>query len=151
MFGQQLSHGKCSILFNKNCAQEVQEKVKNILDIKRRTFEDKYLGFPTPEGRMKADKFQPVKEKFAKRLGGWNERFMAMGSKEILIKTVSQALPIYIMSIFILPVGFHEDYMKIIRDFWWGDEEDQRKVHWTSWDNLTKPKCKGGMGFRDTH
>jgi hypothetical protein len=41
-----------------------------------------------------------------------------------------------------LPAGFHEDYTKTIRKFWWG-EEDQRKVHWTSWDNLTLPKVQG--------
>ena len=24
-------------------------------------------------------------------------------------------------------------------------------MHWTAWDNLTKPKGKGGLGFRDMH
>ncbi|KAM0855094.1 hypothetical protein ACQ4PT_050030 [Festuca glaucescens] len=45
--------------------------------------------------------------------------------------------------------GFCENYEKLIRDFWWGDEENQRKVHWSAWDNLIKPKAKGGLGFRD--
>jgi hypothetical protein len=67
---------------------------------------------------------------------------MSMVAKETLIKSVAQALTNYIMSIFKLPAGFDEDYMATIRKFWWG-EEDQRKVHWTSWDNLTLPKVQG--------
>jgi hypothetical protein len=34
-----------------------------ILDVQTVGFEEKYLGLPVPEGRMKNGKFQPVKEK----------------------------------------------------------------------------------------
>jgi hypothetical protein len=60
------------------------------------------------------------------------------------------AITTYIMGLFKLPVGFHEDYMKITRQFWWGEDKDHRKVHWSAWENLTKPKALGGVGFRDT-
>jgi hypothetical protein len=46
---------------------------------------------------------------------------------------------------------FCNQYEKLIRDFWWRDEEEQRKVHWMAWENMVKPKCKGGIGFRDMH
>ena len=39
----------------------------------------------------------------------------------------------------------------MIRDFWWGDKDEHRKVHWMSWENMTKPKRDGGIGFRDMH
>jgi hypothetical protein len=73
-----------------------------------------------------------------------------MGGKEILIKSVAQAITTYIMSIFKLPASFHDDYMKMIRGFWWGEDESKRKVHWAAWDTLTMPKNCGGMGFRDS-
>jgi hypothetical protein len=34
-----------------------------------------------------------------------------MGAKEELIKSVVQALAIYVMGVFKLPATFHEDYM----------------------------------------
>jgi hypothetical protein len=37
----------------------------------------------------------------------------------------------------------------LIRNFWWGEDENKRKVHWEAWDVLTRPKNFGGVGFRD--
>ena len=66
-----------------------------------------------------------------------------------MIKSVAQALPAYAMGVFKMSVGFCDQYEKLIRDFWWGDEQNHRKVHWMSWENMIKPKGKGGLGFRD--
>lgn len=114
------------------------------------TFESKYLGLPTPEGRMKDDSFQPIMDKFGKRCNDWNEKYMTQAAKEVHIKSVVQALPTFVMGVFKLSQGFCEKYEKLIRYFWWGDE-GHRKVHWMSWDRMTKPKRAGGIGFRDMH
>jgi hypothetical protein len=39
----------------------------------------------------------------------------------------------------------------MIRDFWCGDKEGHRKVHWMSWERMIQPKRAGGIGFRDMH
>ncbi|XP_058768576.1 uncharacterized protein LOC131642328 [Vicia villosa] len=31
--------------------------------------------------------------------------------------------------------------------FWWGSKNGERKVHWLSWDKLSKAKNSGGLGF----
>lgn len=69
---------------------------------------------------MKPKHFQPIKESFGKRCSVWNEKFMSMAAKETLIKSVAQAIPTYAMGVFKFNDGFHEDYMRIIRNFWWG-------------------------------
>jgi hypothetical protein len=147
--GKLISPSKCSVLFSHACPVETQDEIKRTLIVTQSSFEEKYLGLPTPEGRMKVERFQPIKDKFRKRLNFWYEKFMSMGAKEELIKFVAQALATYVMGIFKLPASFHEDYMQITRNFWWGEDEDKRKVHWASWETLTKPKQQGGMGFRD--
>lgn len=35
--------------------------------------------------------------------------------------------------------------------YWWSSSIDKRSLHWISWKELAKPKCQGGMGFRDLH
>jgi hypothetical protein len=148
--GQLVNQSKCSVLFNEACPEEIQQSVKQILEVEHSSFEEKYLGLPTPDGRMKAERFQPLKERYRKRLTDYAEKYMSMAAKETLIKAVAQALSIYVMGVFQLSASFHDDYMKMIRKFWWGEEENKRKVHWESWDTLTDPKCMGGMGFRDS-
>uniref|UniRef100_A0A452Y891 Uncharacterized protein n=1 Tax=Aegilops tauschii subsp. strangulata TaxID=200361 RepID=A0A452Y891_AEGTS len=147
--GQLLSYSKCSVLFSEVCPVEVQQDVKSVLDITASTFESKYLGLPTPEGRMKDSMFQPIMERFIKRCSDWSERFMSHAAKEVLIKFVLQALPTYCMGFFKMTQGFCERYEKLIRDFWWGDENGHRKVHWMSWERMIKPKRGGGIGFKD--
>lgn len=91
--GQLLSNNKCSVLFSEICPASNQLEVKSELQITASTFESKYLGLPTPEGRMKEEQFQPIMERFVKRCSDWNERYMFHAAKETLVKSVLQALP----------------------------------------------------------
>jgi hypothetical protein len=61
-----------------------------------------------------------------------------------LIKSVAQAITNYAMSIFKFSAGICDELAQIIRNFLWGDEDDQNKVHWMAWDKMTKPKSQGG-------
>jgi hypothetical protein len=38
----------------------------------------------------------------------------------------------------------------MLRKFWWGSRNGERKVAWVSWEVMTMPKYMGGLGFRDT-
>jgi hypothetical protein len=74
---------------------------------------------------------------------------MSSGAKEKLIKSVAQAIPMYVMIMFKLPVTLCEELEQLIRYFWWGEERGQRKMHWVAWEKLLQPKRQGGLGFRD--
>jgi hypothetical protein len=51
------------------------------------------------------------------------------------------------MSVFKFSAGLCDELSQIIRDFWWGDEFDRRKVHWMGWDKMTRPKSQGGLAL----
>lgn len=110
-------------------------------------FEDKNLGLPVIEGRMKARKFQSIKDKFLKRREDWTEKFFSGVTKEVLIKYVLQALPTYAMGIFKFPVTFCVKLSQIIRDYWWGDENERKKVHWFALEETARPKCHEVWAF----
>lgn len=116
-------------MFGRACLAENQAMVSTTLNVVCAGFEERYLGLPVPEGRMKNDRFQSLKDKYAKRLTDWLEKYMSAGAKEVLIKSVMQAIPLYTMGIFKFSAGLRKDLMQMIRNFWWGDEENARKVH----------------------
>jgi len=77
------------------------------------------------------------------------EKTLSAGGKEVLIKAVGQAIPTYSMSCFKLPRWLCKHIDSLLRNFWWGSKEGKRKTCWVAWDDMTKPKYAGGLGFRD--
>lgn len=86
---------------------------------------------------------------FGSMYKGWMEKCLSAGGKEVLIKSVAQAIPTYSMSCFKLPRGLCEHINGLLQKFWWGSRRGERKVAWVSWKTMCKPKYMGGMGFRD--
>ena len=79
------------------------------------------------------------------------EKKLSTGGKEILLKAIAQSIPVFAMSVFCLPKGVCKEITDVIAQFWWGDEEDNKKMHWYSWWKLCFPKSEGGIGFRDLY
>lgn len=75
---------------------------------------------------------------------------LASGRKEILPKSVLQAIPTYAMSLFLLPKGLCDELMQISRVFWWGKGGDKKGLAWKKWDQMCRTKEERGLGFRDT-
>jgi hypothetical protein len=94
-------------------------------------------------------KFKSLKERFSKRVNDWSEKYLSSGGKEVLVKSILRSLPTYAMSVFKFSTSLCDDLEQIIRNFWWDDENERKKVHWLAWDKISKPKLRGGIGFRD--
>ena len=77
------------------------------------------------------------------------EQTLSAGGKEVLIKAVAQAVPTFSMSCFRLPRGRCQHIDSLLRGFWWGSKEGKGKTCWVAWEEMTKPKYMGGLGFRD--
>jgi hypothetical protein len=112
---------------------------------------DKYLGLPALIGADRSDCFRHLIERVMAKTKGWKEKLLSMGGKEVLIKSIAQAVPNYAMMVFLLPKNICKGITDVISQFWWGDDENHRRMHWKAWWKLCIPKGKGGMGFRDLH
>ena len=78
---------------------------------------EKYLGLPMVGGGDKVNTFKELRERIAKRVIGWKEKHISKVSREILIKTVAQAIAIYSMSLFKLPKVLCDDINSILAKY----------------------------------
>ena len=108
-----------------------------------------YLGFPILVGGSKKALFGYIKNRFAKKISGWKEKLLLSAGKEVLLKSVLQALPTYAMSLFLLPQGFCEELSSLCKQFWWGRLAESKGMAWKKWSNLCVSKNDGGLGFHD--
>ena len=107
------------------------------------------MGLPSLVGKCKKASFRYPKEKVWKKLQGWEGKLLSQARQEVFIKSVIQAIPSFAMGCFKIPIGLCNEIEVLIRKFWWGERGNRRKIHWLKWDEMTKSKMVGGMGFKD--
>jgi hypothetical protein len=73
---------------------------------------------------------------------------LACEGREVFLKTVIQSIPTHSMSCFKLTKKVCNNLRAIIGKYWWSSSLDRNSLHRVAWNVLTKPKIKGGMGFR---
>ncbi|KAL4332661.1 hypothetical protein GQ457_07G043390 [Hibiscus cannabinus] len=71
-----------------------------------------------------------------------------MGGREVLIKSVLQAIPVYAMQCFLFPATLCRSLEQIMARFWWRNSGSTSGIHWCTWSQLAQPKSAGGLGFR---
>jgi hypothetical protein len=112
--GQLINPSKCSILFGAATDKEARDCVMSTLQVSSIAMEDKYLALPMPHGRMTKEKYKSTKQKLIKRFLNWIECHMSLGIKEVLIKSIAQAILTYVMGVFKLPATLCEEMEQLI-------------------------------------
>lgn len=128
----------------------MRNSIKAILTVPNELLIERYLGLPSDVGRSKNGCFRYLKDRLWAKVQGWIEQCMAASGKEILIKSVAQAIPTYSMACLLLPRGLCNTIDTMLRKFFWGSKNGKRRTAWVSWEEMTMPKYMGGLGFRDT-
>ncbi|KAK9929437.1 hypothetical protein M0R45_026537 [Rubus argutus] len=146
--GQQINLQKSNVVFSGSVPTHLRQSLAQLLGVEQVSHHEKYLGLPTYVGRFKSDAFAFLKDRLAKKLTGWRSKLLSSAGREVLIKVVAQAMPLYTMSCYLLPQQLCQELHQLCAQFWWGSKEDKRAMHWRAWDALCKPKSMGGMGFR---
>lgn len=147
--GQLVNKHKSAIFFSPNCEEESKEAVKESLQITTEALGERYLGLPTAAGRGFSDAFDYVPARARGFVGGWAEKSLSCAAREVLLKANVQAVPTYPMSCFLMPPAICKKLTSAVSNYWWASALDNHKIHWQSWEKLTRSKHQGGMGFRD--
>uniref|UniRef100_A0A803PUH4 Reverse transcriptase n=1 Tax=Cannabis sativa TaxID=3483 RepID=A0A803PUH4_CANSA len=146
--GQQINLEKSEVSMGSRISSQLGNYLANRLGVSLVGQHTKYLGLPSFIGRRKKEVFEMIKDKVWNKLKSWKSTMFSQAGKEILIKAVIQAIPSYSMSCFRLPKKLIHSLHSLAANFWWGDTKENKKIHWSTWAKLCKPKEEGGLGFR---
>ena len=96
----------------------MKEDIRTMLGAQIMTNCEWYLGLPMVGGKSKVGTFKEILEWITKWVMGWKEKYILKASKEILIKTVAQAIPTYSISIFRIPKAVCDGINSVLAKYW---------------------------------
>ena len=129
--GQEVNLNKSSIFFTPNTAPVLREAIFYILNMNEASTTCTYLVLPNMFGRNKNSLLGFLKDKVRKKVLNWEGRFLSKAGKELLIKTVAQALSAYAMNVFLLLLSLSKEIEQILCKYWW-QSKNGAGIHWKS-------------------
>ncbi|KAF5460460.1 hypothetical protein F2P56_020324 [Juglans regia] len=147
--GQKLNKDKTSIFFSANTRRETRDYIISMAGLRATSSYEKHLGLPVLIGRSRIQAFKGILDRVRARMSNWKNKLLSQAGKEVLLKAIIQALPTYCMRVFKLSKALISELNRVMHNFWWGQQERERKTHWVSWHQMGKAKSIGGLGFRE--
>ncbi|GLT50396.1 hypothetical protein SLA2020_238830 [Shorea laevis] len=95
--------------------------------------------------------WKPLVTKFRAKLTIWKAASLSFDGRLTLFNSVLSTLPIFYMSLFLIPSFVLTKLISIQRTFLWGGVEGQKKISWVKRDNVCSSKVKRGLGVSDLH
>ncbi|XP_057775198.1 uncharacterized protein LOC130994182 [Salvia miltiorrhiza] len=118
--GQAINYQKSGIFFSSNVGDDERTTISTTLGVTMLLNTGRYLGLPSLIGRKKTEIFKYLQDRLWSRIQGWNRKKLSKVGKEVLIKSVAQAIPSYCMTIFLLPMSLTSEMERLMNNFWWG-------------------------------
>ena len=103
-----------------NTPRITKRNILRILDFSEGSLPSKYLGAPIVELTIKKLSWKEFVDKIKKKLNLWTYRALNFPSRLILVKSVLQAMPIYLFSVLEAPKSTNKQIRNIQRNFLWG-------------------------------
>ncbi|CAN1162622.1 Putative ribonuclease H protein At1g65750 [Linum perenne] len=148
--GQEISREKSRIHFSKNVNRRASQAICEAFRMEATQNLGKYLGVPIIHGRNSKELYNFLLERMDAKLAGWKRKSLSQAGRVSLAQSVLNSLPSYVMQTTLLPVDICNKLDKKVRDFVWGSEEGERKMHLINWQKVCSPKNQGGLGLRSS-
>ncbi|KAG5630931.1 hypothetical protein H5410_002648 [Solanum commersonii] len=135
---QRINKNKSSYYLHQNVAVVVATQVEQITG----------MDAPITHARKSKEHYSELLNKIKGRLQSWKGIMLSYGGKEVLLVSVLQSIPIYVLSPITLPMCVIKENHRIFAKLYWSNKKDGRNKHWSKWIDVCLPKIEGGLGFR---
>jgi hypothetical protein len=147
--GQRINMSKSAIFFSRNCHDSIKAAVNGVLNLAPIVARAKYLGIPLFMHRSKQTSFMELKDSIFAKITGWKARLLSQAARTTLVKSVANAIPTYVMYLFLIPKTLCSAINSGLRKFWWSfPQHKKHSLSLLSWGSICKPISLGGLGIR---
>jgi len=138
-----------SCLIGVNVPNEFMEMACNFLNCSEGSLPFKYLGLPVGANPRSSETWVPLVEHLGRRLNSWGHRYISLGGRITLLNLVLNAIHIFFMPFWKMPMKVWRRIVRIQREFLWGGVGAGRKISEVRWKLVCQHKDNGGLGVRD--
>lgn len=129
LLGQKINYDKSEVFFSYGTQSDKKREIMRILDFKEVQQPKKYLGLPVFISRSREEIFRTVKERIFEKTTTGKAKTLSQAGREVMIKSVLQAIPSYILGVFRMSKHICDDINNMMSHFWWGGDKTVRKIH----------------------
>jgi hypothetical protein len=109
----------------------------------------RYLGYFLKPDCYKATDWNWLLIKFEKRIAHWCNRWLTLGGRFILLKSVLEGQEVYWMALATIPHSILNKIRQLMFSFLWTGSNKNHSLHLCRWDIIAKPKAVGGWGLHN--
>jgi hypothetical protein len=107
----------------------------------------RYLGFQLKLGASSPEDWRWLVAHFERRINFWCNKWLSLGGRFILVKSVLESLPVFWMSLEKIPNKIIILLRRHIFNFLWNSHPGHFRFHLCNWAALSKPRRNGGWGL----
>jgi len=148
MSGQKVNINKSHVIFGTGVAHLECIKIKKKLQMSQANCPIPYLGVNIGMKRLPLSAYNPMLERIRNKLSSWKARALSFSSKAILVQSVIQSIPVYLMSSGWVPKTLLDEIESYCTGFLWSKDGERCNLPLVSWEKMRKSRGDGGLGFR---
>lgn len=107
----------------------------------------KYLGYFLKHGVQKTKDWLWLVNKVEKKISHWSFRWLSLGGRHTLCKSVLENESVYWLSLVVVPLSILQRIRKLLINFLWKGNTNTHHYHLANWESLAQPKRFGGWGL----
>ncbi|KAJ4794628.1 RNA-directed DNA polymerase (reverse transcriptase)-related family protein [Rhynchospora pubera] len=146
--GLAINPTKSKLWFLEPCEEQLVWTIQNKLRADEARDEERYLGAILSKSNTAKKTGMMLLDKIKSKLTGWRSNMLSHAGRLVLIKSVLMSVPVYYMSVEMIPKGIIRQMESQIAKFFWGKTDKDRYMSFISWKRICQPVDRGGLGVR---
>jgi hypothetical protein len=140
-----------SIMLSNFLSREVEAKMQELFPFKFEHIDYgfKYMGYFLNLNDYNILYWMWLLKKVEDRISCWCHKWLSLGGRLVLLKSMFESILIYWLSLAHVPKGILDRIRKRCFSFLWSSQKQKEGILFFKWSLLAKPKERGGWGLKN--